>query len=249
MDRRQLLASAAALGIAPPSQAGVAARMRIVTAHLPPFVLEHGGPRPGALMELVNELCKRVQLAPKTEFVPWRRAIFLANSMLATAIFPLTRLPAREAQFRWLAPLFDEHYVFVALRKGRFDMHQPDQMKTRRIAILRGAGQATILHELGYRNLVESASIDEVHRFLLAGIADASFGERNIIRTSLRSRGEQQDFDVSAPVRSTTAWLAGSLDFGSDDAELFQHAMDAMNTDGTSRRILAQYGLDQPGKP
>lgn len=248
MDRRQLLAFAAALGITAPSQAGVAARMRIVTAHLPPFVLdvrEKGGAgKPGALMELVNELCKRVQLAPKTEFVPWRRAIFLATSMPATAIFPLTRLPAREAQFRWLAPLFDEHYVFLAPRKGRFDMRHPEQMKARRIAILRGAGQAAMLRELGYPNVVESASIDEVHRFLLAGIADASFGERNIVRTSLRTRGEVQDFDISAPVRSTTAWLAGSLDFGEDDAELFQHAMAAMQADGSSSRILAHYGLD-----
>lgn len=243
MDRRQLLASAAALGIAVPSQAGVAARMRIVTSHLPPFVLEGGG-KPGALMELVNGLCQRAQLAPKTEFVPWRRAIFLATSMPATAIFPLTRLPARETQFRWLAPLFDEHYVFLAPRKGRFDMRRPDQMKTRRVAILRGAGQAAMLRELGYQNLVESASIDEVHRFLLAGIADASFGERNIIRTSLRSRHAQGDFDVSAPVRSTTAWLAGSLDFGKDDGALFERATAAMHADGSRRRILAEYGLD-----
>ena len=32
-------------------------------------------------------------------------------------------------------------------------------------------GQAAVLRELGYTNLVESASIDEVHRFLLTGIA------------------------------------------------------------------------------
>lgn len=248
MNRRLVIAAATALGLAPYVRAAdtanaAAGHLRIVTTHLPPLVLEHGGARPGALMELVTELCKRMQLAPQTQFVPWRRAIFLAGSMPSTAVFPLTRLPEREAQYRWLAPLYDEHYVFLALRTSAFKVRSPQQMKTRRIALLRGAGQAAVLRELGYTNLVESASIDEVHRFLLTGIADASFGERNIIRTSLRNRGEEDDFELSAPVRSTTAWLAGSLDFSPGQIQQFQRAMAAMTADGTSRRILAKYGL------
>jgi ABC-type amino acid transport substrate-binding protein len=247
MDRRIAIIAAAALGWAPRVFAGsrdaAAGRLRVVTSHLPPLVLEHGGARPGALMELVNELCKRMKLSPQTQFVPWRRATFLATAMPATAIFPLTRLPEREAQYRWLAPLYDEHYVFLAPRQGRFDVRQPEDMKARRIALLRGAGQAAVLRELGYANLVESASIDEVHRFLLTGIADAAFGERNIIRTSLRSRGEEARFGLSAPVRSTTAWLAGSLDFKPDEAQQFQQTMAAMAADGSSRRILARYDL------
>lgn len=250
---RRLVIAAAILGLAPHAWADApaktaaspaAARMRLVTTHLPPLVLEHGGARPGALTELVAELCKRMQLAPQTQFVPWRRATFLATTMPATAIYPLTRLPEREAQYRWLAPLYDEHYVFLALRKGPFDVRSGQQMKTRRIAMLRGAGQAAMLRELGYSNLVEAASIDEVHRFLLTGIADAAFGERNIIRTSLRNRGEEADFELSAPLRSTTAWLAGSLDFSPDEVQQFQRAMAAMAADGSSRRILARYGLD-----
>ena len=243
MDRRRLLALAAALAAAPPARGGVAARMRLVTAHLPPLVLENGGRRPGALMELVTELCKRARVAPKTSFVPWRRAIFLATTMPATAIFPLTRLPDRENQFRWLAPLFEEHYIFLALRTSRFDLLHLDQMTARRVTIIRGAAQSTMLRALGYLNVVEAASVDEVHRFLLAGIADAAFGERNIIQTSLRARDAESDFDVSAPVRSTTAWLAGSLDFGQDDVQLFQRAAADMATDGSSRRILGKYGL------
>jgi ABC-type amino acid transport substrate-binding protein len=253
MNRRLVIAAAAALGLTPHTWAAAqsraatgpaTSRMRLVTTHLPPLVLEHGGTRPGALTELVVELCKRMQLAPQTQFVPWRRATFLATTMPATAIYPLTRLPEREAQYRWLAPLYDEHYVFLALRKGPFDVHSPQQMKTRRIAMLRGAGQAAVLRELGYSNLVEAASIDEVHRFLLTGIAEASFGERNIIRTSLRNRGEEANFELSAPLRSTTAWLAGSLDFTQDEVQQFQRATAAMAADGSSRRILARYGLD-----
>lgn len=245
MKRREvlgLLLAGAGAPLALPASAEDG-KLRIVTSHLPPLVLENGGERPGALQELVAELCRRLRVAPATEFVPWPRALFLATKMSATTIFPLTRIADREQQFRWLAPLYDEHYVFVAPRGKRFDVRRPLEMKDRRVTLLRGAAQGAILRELGYRNLVEARSIDEVHRFLKGGMADASFGERNIIRTSLKSRAAQAEFELSAPVRSTTAWLAGSLDYTEDDAQPFQRAMAEMRADGTYRRILAKYGL------
>jgi ABC-type amino acid transport substrate-binding protein len=243
VNRRKILSLSALLALAPGAPAGATGKLRLVTAHLPPLVLEDSASRPGALMEMVKDLCRRLQLAPQTEFVPWRRALFLASSMPATAIFPLTRLPDRESQFRWLAPLYEEQYLFLAPRHGNFDLARVAEMKDRRIALLRGAAQAAMLAELGYDNLVEAASIDEIHRFLLGGMADAVFGERNIIRASLKQRAAERQFALSAPVRTTTAWLAGSLDFGEDEVQRFQRAMAAMEADGGKRRILARYDL------
>lgn len=242
MDRRLFGLALACAGVAPLALAEPGNKLRVVTSHLPPLVME-GGDRPGALHELVLELGKRLLLTPALEFVPWRRATFLATTMPATAIFPLTRLPAREAQYRWLAPLFEEHYVFLALRGGAFDVRHPDRMTARRIALIRGAAQAGVLAELGFTNLVEAASVEEVHRFLVGGMADAAFGERVIVRSSLQRRGAEDDFQLSAPVRSSTAWLAGSLDFSEAEAARYRRAMAAMVADGTQQRILRKYGL------
>lgn len=219
--------------------------LRIVTAHLPPLVMGPGGGdrQPGALRELVDALCKRLGLAPDVEFMPWRRALYVATTAPHTAIFPVTRLPEREAQYRWLAPLYEENYIFLAQKGSDFDVQQPQDMKDRRIALLRGAAQAAILRELGFQRLVEAASIDEVHRFLLAGMADAAFGERAIVHRSLEMRGEEKNFRLGRPVRSTTAWLAGSLDIGERDAARWRAAMAELVADGTQKRIFRQYGL------
>lgn len=216
--------------------------LHIVTTHLPPLVMESGN-QAGALRELVDALCRRLDVAPDVAFMPWRRALHLATTMPRTAIFPLTRQADREASFRWLAPLYKEHYIFMAQQGGSFDVQHPQDMRGKRIALLRGAAQSAILAELGFRHLVEASSIDDVHRYLLAGMADAAFGERAIIHRSLVSRGQEKDFRLSRPVRSTQAWLAGSLDIGEAEARRYRAAMDEMIADGTQRRIFKQYGL------
>jgi ABC-type amino acid transport substrate-binding protein len=245
MKRRTLFNLTLAVACVPVSVFAAASerQLRVVTAHLPPLVIENGGDRPGALYELLMELCKRMKLDAKPEFVPWKRAQFLATTMPSTAIFPLTRLPDRETRFRWLAPMYEEHYLFLAKRGAKFDIQHPESMKDSRVVTLRGAGQALMLRELGYHNLVEASSIEEVHRFLLQGMADAVFGERFIIQSSLKSRNAEKEFNLSPPVRSTTAWLAGSLDFDDGTIQRFQRTKAVMDADGTSQRILAKYGL------
>lgn len=239
--RRQMLGAAALLGALPALAAGPAP-LRIVTAELPPLVMERAT-RPGALRELVAELCRRMHLAPAIEFVPWQRAIFLASRLPATTIFPLTRLPGREPHFRWLAQLFEESYGFVAPRGGAFDLRRPLDMKGRRVAAIRGSTLIPVLRQMGFGHIVEARSIDEVHRFMVGGMADAAFGELAIIRNSLRTRLAEDAFDVGQPLRKTAAWLAGSLDFTEAEAAQFQRTMKAMTADGTSDKILKSYGL------
>jgi len=246
LNRRELLAfvlGALGAGRALAETAPLPASLRIVTAHLPPLVMAPGGAQAGALGELVDALCYRLDVKPELAFMPWRRALYLATTMQHTAIFPLTRLADREAQFRWLAPLYEENYIFMAQQGRDFDVRHPREMTGKRIALLRGAAQSAILGELGFRRLVEAASIDEVHRFLLAGMADAAFGERAIIRSSLRMRGQEKDFRLGEPVRTTSAWLAGSLDISELEAKRFGDAMAALLADGTQARIFRQYGL------
>ena len=238
------LALGALGGVGARAEPGAKAPLHIVTAHLPPLVMAPGGDnQPGALRELVDALCRRLDVAPDVEFMPWRRALYVAATTPDTAIFPVTRLPERERHYRWLAPLYEENYIFMAHKGSDFDVHRPQDMTGRRIALLRGAAQSAILRELGFQTLVEASSIDEVHRFLLAGMADAAFGERAIIHRSLDMRGEEKNFRLGPPVRTTTAWLAGSRDIGEHDAARWRAAMAELVADGTQKRIFRHYGL------
>ncbi len=243
-QRRAILETTILLAALPLlSRAVAAAPLRVVTSHLPPLVNEPGGQSPGALHEIVLELCKRVNVTPSVAFVPWKRAVFLTESGAGTTIFPLTRTPEREHKFRWLVSLYEEDYVFLAPRGRAFDVSQPANMKAMRIALIRGSSLKAVLVQMGYKHIVDARSVDEVHRFLVAGIADAAYGERSIVRTLLRTRSAEADFDYSAPISRTAAWLAGSRDVAEIQAARFQRAMQDMKADGSYFAILKRYQL------
>jgi hypothetical protein len=77
----------------------------------------------------------------------------------------------------------------------------------------------------------------------MAGLADAAFGERARVQSSLALRGHEKDFRLRVPVRSTGAWMAGSLDIGEPEAARFQAAMAGLVEDGVQAKIFKRYEL------
>ncbi len=242
-ERCATLCCAALLAATPAwARATSAAPIRILTSDLPPLSMEHTPAAPGALYEMVEELVRRAKVPANIEFVPWKRAVYLSTSVQRSAIFPLTRSAEREPQYRWLAQLYHEHFLFLALKGGNFDVAEPVRHKQRRIGILRGSLMLAKLREAGYVNIVEASSVDESLRFLKRGIVDAVFGDRDIYRASLAGRMEQ-DYVSSTAMHTTTTWLAGSRDFTDADVLRFQKAMKDMVDDGSYAAILKRYDL------
>ena len=244
LQRRRLglLCCVPAFGLAAlAGPASAASPLRIATSELPPFAMQNPGQQ-GALFEMVEELVRRSGMRSSIEFVPWRRAIFLSTSRPRSAIFPLTRSPERESQYRWLAPLYREHYLFLSLKGGRFDSARPQRSKQLRIATLRGSLMIKYLRDQGYAHVIEGASVEESMRFLRAGIVEAVCGDRNILRTALGGQfGDNHA--VSPTLLETHSWLGGSLDISEADALRFESAMKEMIADGTHARILKKYAL------
>jgi ABC-type amino acid transport substrate-binding protein len=222
--------------------AACAAPLRIVTSDLPPMSFERDARRPGAMVEIVAELTRRAGVHSPAEFVPWKRALFMASTLPRIAIFPLTRTPERELGFRWLVPLYRERFVFMA-DKARADVTDLARLKGRRIAILRGSVQMENLARMGYTRLVPTVSVQEGLRFVHEGMADAIYGDEAILGHSLRVVYPGAAWAASAPLVSTTTWLGGSLDLGDDDAARLQAALKAMQADGSYARILRKYAL------
>lgn len=242
MRRRRLLLCLPALWPAL-ARGGPPAALRLVAADLPPYAIAAGGDRPGSLVEIVQELARRVGTPATVEFYPWQRALAMTAVLPHTAALPLTRTPEREAHYRWLVRLRLQNFVFV-VRHGSFDLRDVAALAQRPVVVLRGSPHKRTLQAMHFSAVAECATVKECMRMVRKGLADATFGGEDIHRNAASLDGNREaDFDFSPVVRSGDIWLGGSLDFSDDEIRKWRAAHEAMRADGTLARIERKYGM------
>lgn len=235
------LACALALCRAPAADAAPEP-LRLLAADLPPYAVAQDADHPGALVELAQEMARRVGAPATLAFYPWQRALALTAVQPRTLVLPLTRTPEREAQFRWLVRLRRQDFVFVG-RRG-VDLRDPAALARRPVAVLRGSPHKRLLQSLHFAVVAECASVRECMRMVSTGVVDATYGGEDIHRHAARLDGRHEaDFTFSPVFRSGDVWLAGSLDLGQDEGRAWRAAHEAMRADGTLARLLRRYGL------
>ncbi|MQA22848.1 substrate-binding periplasmic protein [Rugamonas rivuli] len=247
--RRRLLAMLPALlpawllPAAPPSAAAPVDALRVVAADLPPYAVAQGGASPGLLVELVQDLARRLGTPVTVEFYPWQRALTMATVLPRIAVMPVTRTPERETLFRWLVKLHQQNFVFVALHGG-VDVRDLTLLRRQRLVVLRGSPHKRVLQELDFIDVAECSTVRECMRMVKKGIADATYGGEDVHRNAAGADGNREaEFDFSPVFRSGDIWLAGSLDFSEDDGRKWRAALESARADGTLARILRKYGL------
>lgn len=243
MKRRPALRLALLLALWPALLARAEPPLRLVAADLPPYAIAAGGDSPGSLVEIAQELARRVGTPATMEFYPWQRALALTAVLPRTAVLPLTRTPEREAHYRWLVRLRLQNFVFVALH-GSLDLRDVAALTRRPVAVLRGSPHKRALQAMNFTSVVECASVRECMRMVRKGVVDATYGGEDIHRYAANVDGNHEaDFDFSAIIRSGDIWLGGSLDFTEDDARKWRAAHEAMRADGTLARIQRKYSM------
>lgn len=238
--RRLLVLSGLLLPLA--ALAADPAPLKLVVGELPPYAMQSNGSEPGALVEITQELGKRLKVPLEVDFYPWPRAMAMASLKPRTIILPVTRNEERETHYRWLVKLFKQRLLFVGLR-GNSNLTDTAALKQARLTVLRGTPYKRLLTEAGFTNVSECTTIKECLRMVKTGIADASYGAEDTQRSASRSDGNREnEFAFSPAFEQSDVWLAGSLDLTEDDARRWRAAMETLRADGTVNRILRKYG-------
>ncbi len=216
----------------------------LVTAHLLPFSIQEGRQQ-GFMVELVREIERRLGTNRPVRFLPWPRAY--RNALLSPnhVIFPLARIPEREADFDWAIQVAPLTPVFVTLNGKRLNLQTARQQGA--IAVQQNSPFEQYLRKRGFTNLVITTSAAPIPiRMLRAGRVDAWFTARDLAAYSMREQFVTEPITYSEPIFSVNIYIALSREFPAELRQVYLDAFHEMKKDGTVDRIMGDYLKSTP---
>jgi len=218
-----------------------AAEVPLYLMDIPPMASQSA--EPGVVGEIVLAAMKRAGLAPRLVFMPKNRAIVTVAlpGTRDTLILPLARMPEREAQFTWIARLYQA-------KRGFFTLDQPvrsfaeGRQRLRSVAVARGTANGAILRAQGFRpdQIYEISVNQDAPRMLREGRMQAWFGPLEEMALYLKANG---DIVAGPGLVTTDNYLACSRQCDPALVDKLVTAIARMEKEGLIKTIRAKYAL------
>jgi ABC-type amino acid transport substrate-binding protein len=129
----------------------LAQTIQLKTENYPPFNMS--GEQDsiiGVSTEIVEELFKRAEIDYELELLPWQRAFSMALEEANTAVFSTTRTEERESKFKWVGPIAENNWVFLAKASRSLSVSNLEEAKSLRVGGYQGDAIALFLADQGF---------------------------------------------------------------------------------------------------
>ncbi|RTL39047.1 MAG: transporter substrate-binding domain-containing protein [Burkholderiales bacterium] len=236
LARRSLL-------IAPAAWAGSAwasTQIQWVAGNLPPFAFESPGGARGFAHDLANAMAQRLDRPRQVTYLPWARAVRMAEQGPAYGVFPLARTPDREANFQWLVPLMTVRYGFYTLAtETRLEL---EDLRPMRVGVLRGSPIAANLRAESFKTLVEAKDYRDLLRLLRERSLDAVYAGTAMLEAAMDEYGHPRlMFVLQTTLGEGTLYMAASRQTPAVEAQRWVAAYRELEDDGTVMRLRRRY--------
>lgn len=217
----------------------------VYTMYYPPL---HMGARQGKLPGIGDEMVMRAAnlagLPVVIHTVPWARAQLMAQQQANACVFPLTRLPAREAQYQWIGQV----------ASGRLQLYGwpgaprlPDLSAAAgyRLTVLAGSSAEWRLqqHKLTYTSTnLESDGL----RLLQLGQSD--FWAVHDIVARYEAQQARVKLQAVLSLGEANSWLACHRHFPAASKQALQQAFSRLQASGEATLIRQRYVSDTPAE-
>lgn len=116
-----------------------AEKVIFASSEWPPYVFTENGQAAGFHTEIVLELCKRLNIEPEIQVLPWARALAYTEKGKADAIFSARRTEERDKFMLCPSePIMIEKTVIMALKGSGIKINKLHDLKDKNVGVVRG---------------------------------------------------------------------------------------------------------------
>jgi len=196
-------------------------------------------------VELVEALAKEAGHDGKLFFMPWKRALKLAEEGTdgkPTLIIPLNRSPEREERFVWVIPLLSDDTVLVTLAGARPEVKSIEQALSWRVGVLLGSPLEAELKEKGFKNVDPSVDEETNARKLQAGRIDAWLVARMVAPFVFERHGfDAKKLLFGIAMRTNDLHLGATKGLPEAEAQRWRGALVSLQKSGEYQKIIDRY--------
>jgi len=224
--------------------------LKVLTEEFAPFNFVEKGKVTGFSVEIVEHLIKKTGQCIQRDKIlvwPWKRAYREALEQNNVMLFTTTRSAEREDLFKWDGPLYPrEQFLFKLKANKNIKIKSlADARKYKALVTGRSANYEFLLKN-GFEpdiNLVVANHTGSKVKMFLSGRGDIAYFLPIEIAYLLKRRNLSYQTIERLDVGQGKLYyyIAFSKGVSDEIVEKFQHAFDAMKTDGTYETILNKY--------
>ncbi|SHH62170.1 ABC transporter substrate-binding protein [Massilia sp. CF038] len=215
-------------------------RLYVVTELGAPAATLDNGRLAGFAVDKVRQILARAGVEYEIDVLPWKRAYLLAQTRSDACIFSVSRIPERDALFKWVGPTHTTDWTLYGRAGRKYQVTVLEDARKYRIGAYFGDVRGETLSAQGYL-------VDTVHerlanpRKLLLDRIDLWVSSTQNGGPLIADNGWSGKIVPVLTFRQTGLYLACNTDVADTLITRMNMALSAMNSEGVSNAIERKY--------
>ena len=220
-------------------------RLLITTESSPPSAMMGEGQVIGFATEKIRLIMQRVGISYQIEIMPWKRAYLLAQTRPDTCVYSTTRVPEREALFKWIGPTHENDWTLFGRADRDYHIATIEDARKYRIGAHNGDVRSDALIAQGF--IVDSVQ-DRLSnpRKLLVNRIDLWASSVRVGTAIVAENGWSGQIVPVLTFKRTELYLACNNAVPDALVAKMNAALRAMNSEGVSGAIERKYNFVSP---
>lgn len=208
-----------------------------------PFNYTENSSPAGVATDLLNVICKLLNLKFEIEFKDWNQGYNETLNTDNTVLFSTVLNSTRKDLFKWAGPYASIDWNFYTASGSSVRISDMDDAKTlARIGVISNYAIEEYLVEQGFTNLVYCTDLDDAMTKLLANEIDAFPSDRYTTKATLEKLGHST-FSVTSQLTIKTELIYFAFNKNTSDEVIadFQNAIDQCKANGLLKQLSQKY--------